>query len=81
MGKERLTIEVDADWLARVRQLGIDPQAQIERMLKRSAMPHEDIAAAAARQAKLRAEVQPGLDAYDRLINEIGDWSADLRAF
>lgn len=81
MGKEHLTIEVDADLMDRLRKAGIDPQAYVERLLRRTALAGESEAEREARHSELRAEMQPGIDAYERLIDEVGDWSADLRTF
>lgn len=81
MGKERPTIEVDADLMERLRAAGLNPASYIERLLAREAIARETPEQKAARQAALRAEMQPGLDAYDALIEEVGDWSAGLRVF
>jgi hypothetical protein len=81
MGKEQLTIEVDADLMQRLRAAGFDPVGHIERLLARDAVARETAEQRATRQAALRAEMQPGLDAYDALIEEVGDWSAGLRVF
>jgi hypothetical protein len=81
MGKEHLTIEVDAELMDRLRRAGIDPQVYIERLLARSMLANETDAERETRHAALRAEMKPGMDAYERLIEEAGDWSAGLRVF
>lgn len=81
MGKEHLTIEIDADLMDRLRKSGADPQAYVERLLARSMLANETDAEREARHAALRAEMRQGMEAYERLIEEAGDWSAGLRVF
>lgn len=81
MGKEQLTIEVDAALMEQLRSAGVDPQAYVQQVLARQAATAESESARALRAAALRAENQAGLDAYDRIMDEIGDWSAELRTF
>ena len=59
----------------------MDPQAYVQQVLARQAATAESESARALRAAALRAENQAGLDAYDRIMDEIGDWSAELRTF
>jgi post-segregation antitoxin (ccd killing protein) len=79
MGKEHLTIEVDAELIERLRKAGIDPQAYIERLLARSMLANETEAEREARHAALRAEMREGMEAYDAFIEEYGLWSDGLR--
>jgi len=81
MTKERLTIEIDADLMDRLRAAGLDPAQYAERVLARNIIAGESEAERAAREEALRAEMRAGLEAYDRLFDEVGDWSADLRTF
>ncbi|HVY03326.1 MAG TPA: type II toxin-antitoxin system CcdA family antitoxin [Caulobacterales bacterium] len=81
MTKERLTIEIDADLMARLKNAGVDPIQYAERILAQSLTANETQSERAGREQRLRAEMQAGVDAHDRLFEEAGDWSADLRAF
>jgi post-segregation antitoxin (ccd killing protein) len=81
MGKEHLTIEVDAELIDRLRKAGIDPQAYVERLLTRSMLANETDAEREARHTALRAEMKDGMDAYDAFIEEHGLWSDGLRQF
>ena len=81
MGKEKITVEIDAALMEKLRAAGLDPIQHVERLLARQAVERETPAERIARQEALRREMQPGLDAYDALIAEIGDWNADLRTF
>jgi post-segregation antitoxin (ccd killing protein) len=81
MGKERLTIEIDSDLMDRLRAAGVDPQAYLERTLRRMAFSGETQAEREARWARLRAEMQPGIDAYDSFVEKNGLWSDGLRLF
>ena len=81
MGKEHLTIEVDGELMERLRKAGVDPQAYVERLLTRNALANESDAEREARHAALRAEMRQGTEAYERLMEEAGDWSAGLRQF
>jgi post-segregation antitoxin (ccd killing protein) len=81
MGKERLTVEVDQELTARLRAAGVDPIQYVERLLVQQAAERETPDERDEREATLRAEMRHGLDAYDRLIEEAGDWSANLRTF
>jgi hypothetical protein len=81
MGKEHLTIEIDAELMDRLRSAGVDPQAYVERLLKRSVLASESDAEREARHAALRDEMRQGTEAYEQLIEEVGDWSAGLRVF
>jgi hypothetical protein len=81
MGKEHLTIEVDAELMDRLRSAGVEPQAYVERLLKRNMLANELDAEREARHAALRAEMRQGMEAYERLMDEVGDWSAGLRVF
>ncbi|MES1201860.1 MAG: type II toxin-antitoxin system CcdA family antitoxin [Pseudomonadota bacterium] len=81
MGKEKLTIEVDAELMGRLRAAGLSPEEYVERLVRRNSAAGETDAQREARHAALRAEMKEGMDAYERLIDEVGDWSADLRTF
>jgi post-segregation antitoxin (ccd killing protein) len=81
MGKEHLTIEVDADLMERLRKAGVDPQAYVERLLARSMLANESDAEREARHAALRAEMKQGTEAYEAFIEEHGLWSDGLRQF
>lgn len=81
MGKERVTVEVDQDIMDRLRKAGLDPQTYLERMLRHKALASETNSQREAREAALRAECQPGIDAYDAFIEEHGLWSDGLRQF
>jgi len=81
MGKERLTIEIDSDLMDRLRAAGVDPQAHVERMLRRQAFAGESQAEREARWAAWRDAHKGELDSYDRFIEEHGLWSDGLRTF
>ena len=81
MGKERLTIEVDAALMERIRQAGVDPQAHVERLLHRGALSGESESERSARWAILRAEMKAGMDAYGAFVERNGLWSDGLRQF
>lgn len=81
MGKEVLTLEVDAELMDKVRAAGLDPQTYVARLLEREAAKQESATERAARHTALRAELQPGLDAYDAFIERHGLWSDGLRPF
>lgn len=81
MGEERIKIELDGELAARLEASGVSVEAYVESVLRRRAAGLETPEQRSAREAALRAEMQPGLDAYNRLIEEVGDWSEDLRVF
>jgi hypothetical protein len=81
MTKERLTVEIDAELVERLRAACIDPQAYIESLLRRAGAVGESPAQKAEREKALREEMAPGLKAYDDLIEKYGLWSDGLRQF
>jgi post-segregation antitoxin (ccd killing protein) len=81
MGKEKLTIEVDAALMERLRNAGVDPHAYVERLIARANLSQESDAQRQERWAQLRAEEAEGLNAYDELIEREGLWSDGLRVF
>lgn len=81
MTRERLTIEIDTDLMARLRAASIDPIQYAERILAQSLIAKETPTERVAREQELRTEMQAGLNAHERLFDEAGDWSADLRVF
>lgn len=81
MGKEQLTIEVDAALMERMREAGVDPQAYVERLLRRGALSGESESERSARWAILRAQMKDGMDAYGAFIERNGLWSEGLRQF
>lgn len=80
MGAE-VKVEVDQALLDRLRAAGMSLEAYVERELRRRAAAFETPEERAAREAALRAEMQPGLDQYDRLVDEAGDWAREYRPF
>jgi post-segregation antitoxin (ccd killing protein) len=81
MGKEELTIEVDADLLAQLRAAGVDPQAHVERILRRHGLANLSVAEREARREAWRKQHRDELGSYDHFIEENGLWSDGLRAF
>lgn len=81
MGAETLTLNIDADLAARLREAGVEPVAYATRLLLERAAAAESGAAEQARREAWRSEHRDELDSYDRFIAEYGLWSDGLRAF
>lgn len=81
MGKEVVTLEIDAELMEQLRASGVDPAAYLERLLKRKALSGEMSDKRQARAVAWRKEHQAELDSYDRFIKENGIWSDGLRQF
>ena len=79
MGKERLTVEIDSELMDRLRSAGVDPQAYVERVLRRKTLENETPEQREARWAELRQEMKAGIDDYDAFIAKHGLWSDGLR--
>lgn len=81
MGKEEVTLEVDAALMSRLREAGVEPSAYFKQIFARQEAAAESAAARAERIDALRTEMKAGLDAYDELVEQGSDWSAELRTF
>ncbi|MGE0828585.1 MAG: type II toxin-antitoxin system CcdA family antitoxin [Hyphomonadaceae bacterium] len=75
MGAERVKIELDAELIGRLRAAGVDPQAYLERLLRRKILESETPESQKARWNDWRVENQAELESYDAFIIEHGLWS------
>jgi post-segregation antitoxin (ccd killing protein) len=71
MGKERITIEVDADWAAQLRAKGVDVARHVEKLVNPTP-------SAASTWAEDNAEA---IKAYNKRFENDTIWSDGLRRF
>ena len=78
MGKEQITIEVDAELMARLRAEGVDPQAYVERLAnRRLANPTES----SERLRQWCRENREWIDSYSAEIEARGVFSDGVRGW
>ncbi|MBI1250863.1 MAG: hypothetical protein GC189_05265 [Alphaproteobacteria bacterium] len=74
MGKEKLTVEIDSDLMARLRAAGVDPQAYVQRLMDRKAADRTSATAKQAEREAWRRAHDAELASYDAYIDKHGLW-------
>ncbi|MES1156990.1 MAG: type II toxin-antitoxin system CcdA family antitoxin [Alphaproteobacteria bacterium] len=74
MGKERITVEIDAELMERLRAAGVDPQAYVQRLLDRKAAENPRQSDAEWAEANKEA-----LDEYKAQVDRIGTFASRQR--
>ena len=78
MGKEILTVELDAELMERLRAQGIEPAEYLQRMLERGSALWESLAEREARATAWREENAAEIEAHRKFIVEHGIWCEDI---
>lgn len=80
MGKEELTIAIDADLMARLRAAGVDPQAYIQRIMERKAADTRSDLDRAADDARWAEDNRDAIAEYNAQVERIGTFASRQRS-
>ena len=80
MGKEQLTIEVDADLVRRLRDAGVDPSSYVHSLLSRKAAEQRTPQESAALSSAWLEDNEAALREYNEQVERIGTFASRQRA-